>query len=120
MITLLLLILLIMYNHYFIQNQEVQNIKYLLKQTAKWTTASLNDKNSYIANLHANYAQGYLLALLDLYSEIKIKNVSGIDVQKFKRRVSQAQEKAMMALGEVCPEGSPKQEFLAKIAKQSQ
>lgn len=99
-------------------NKVNENINILLRQTARWLTASLNDTNPYIANLHANYAQGYLMALTDLYSDIQIINISGVDLQKLKKYNSEAQDRSLKMLYNICPDGAPKQEFLAKLGRQ--
>lgn len=42
------------------------NIKRLVRQTARWATAADQDLNGYIANLHATYAMGYLMAIREI------------------------------------------------------
>ena len=94
-----------------------QNITTLLRQTARWLTASFNDTNPYISNLHANYAQGYIMALTDIYPDEMIQKVSGVDTFTLKKEVSRGQDNSVRKLVSVCPQGRPKQEFLARLAK---
>jgi len=94
-----------------------ENITTLLRQTARWLTASLNDSNPYIANLHANYAQGYFMALTDIYPDAMIQKVSGVDTFTMKKEIAKGQDNSVRMLAKVCPEGKPKQEFLANLAK---
>jgi hypothetical protein len=52
------------------KNTRESNIKKLVRQTARWATAADQDDNGYIANLHATYAMGYLMALREIYTDI--------------------------------------------------
>ena len=96
-----------------------QKIETLVRQTSRWATASLQDTNVYIKNLHANYAQGYIMALRSIYSEKEIFENSGVDIRKLSEVISETQNDALVSLAKVCPEGRPKNEFLSRIAKQS-
>lgn len=75
----------------------------LLKQTARWTLASEQDKNPLIAVLHANYAAGYLYALRDIMSDKDIENVTNVSVMKIQHRVQQVQQDATMRALRYCP-----------------
>lgn len=116
-IFLIVLVILLIYTNKHSSN-DIKNINILLQQTARWLTASFNDINPYIANLHSDYAQGYLMALDSLYSEIKIQNVTGVNIHKLKHLAGKAKYRAMNMLVKICPDGAPKQEFLAKLAGQ--
>lgn len=118
--TILVLSILFLFicRYYYSKSNDAKNINLLLRQTARWLTASLSDNNPYIANLHANYGQGYIMALRSLYSEVKIRIVSGIDIRALEYEASKAQDRALKMLAVTCPEGAPKQKFLAKLAGQ--
>lgn len=70
LITLLLLLFLLLFKHYEPHQKNVideSNIKKLVRQTARWAIAADQDNNGYIANLHATYAMGYLMATRERY-----------------------------------------------------
>ena len=58
-------------------------INILTRQTARWSSASNQDKSPLVAVLHANYGMGYLMALKDIATPQQIKSVSNINMQKF-------------------------------------
>lgn len=90
----------------------------LVRQTARWSTAAIQDKNPYIQNLHANYAQGYIMALQGNYSENEILLATGVNIRELSTKVTDIQNMALLNLAKICPQGAPKDQFLAKIAKQ--
>ena len=76
--------------------KDKEQIRVLLRQTGRWLTASSQDLNPYIANLHANYGQGYLMALTELYSEQEIQNASpDVDILTLKHKASAIQDRAV-------------------------
>ena len=95
-----------------------ENIQKLLRQTARWATAAEQDGNPYIRNLHATYAVGYLMALREIYSDEKIKMETGLDIRKMEEELTKIMDNAIQEIVKVCPEGQPKNEFLANISKQ--
>lgn len=109
---------LLLYQYSLRQEINVNQIHTLLRQTGRWTTASLSDQNPFIANLHANYGQGYLMALEQLYTDYQIRKTTGVDMGKLSDKVTKAQDRALKMVSTVCPEGEPKDKFLAKMAKQ--
>ena len=50
-----------------------KNIEKLVRQSARWSTATKQDKNPLIAVLHANYCAGYLWALKEIVSNEESK-----------------------------------------------
>ena len=62
-------------------------INTILRGSARWAAASLQDKSPIVAVLHANYAAGYLWALKDSFSDIDIQRATGIDVIKFQKKI---------------------------------
>lgn len=94
------------------------NIKKLVRQTARWATAADQDNNGYIANLHATYAMGYLMALREIYTDVEIEQYSGIDARKFEMEISAIMDNAIKKLVIECPSGQPKNQYLASISKE--
>ena len=90
-------------------------INALIKQAARWSTAASQDLNPFIANLHANYGQGYNLAVSDIASEQDITTITGVDFRKFKQEISNIQDMAAKKLVNACPGSIPKNKFLAEI-----
>lgn len=121
---IVLIVLIVMYFVY-IQKQkqkfslsDKEKIEKLLRQTARWATAANQDTNPYITNLHATYAMGYLMALKEIYPEDVIINISGVDIGKLDREINRTMDFAISQLVKVCPDGQPKTQFLASIAKE--
>ena len=100
------------------KNTRESNIKKLVRQTARWATAADQDDNGYIANLHATYAMGYLMALREIYTDSEIEVYSGVDVRKFESEISVIMDNAIKKLVLVCPDGQPKNRYLATISKE--
>jgi hypothetical protein len=101
-----------------IKNTKESNIKKLVRQTARWATAADQDENGYIANLHATYAMGYLMALREIYTDVDIERYSGVDVRKFENEISMIMDNAIKKLVILCPNGQPKNRYLASISKE--
>lgn len=95
------------------------NIKKLLRQTARWAVASHQDNNPYIANLHATYSLGYLMALREIYTDEIIMKLTSVDIRRLESEVTIIMDNAVKKLIQVCPEGQPKNKYLAYMAKQS-
>jgi hypothetical protein len=94
------------------------NIKKLVRQTARWATAADQDNNGYIANLHATYAMGYLMATREIYTDVEIEKYSGINIRKFETEISSIMDDAIKKLVVLCPTGQPKNQYLASISKE--
>lgn len=97
---------------------DVQRINKLIRQTSRWAVAAEQDTNPYIANLHATYSLGYLMALREIYSDDIIKKLVGVDVRKLETEVTRIMDDAVKQLSMVCPEGKPKNQYLAFLAKE--
>lgn len=91
-------------------------IKTIVRQAARWTTASLQDENPMIAILHANYGAGYLWALLDIADSAEIEKIAQINLQKFRLAITSAQDKASQKMNKICPNFGPRTTYLTKIA----
>lgn len=94
------------------------NIKKLLRQTARWATAAEQDINPYISNLHATYALGYLMALKEIYTENEILKETGVDIRKLESEITTVMDNAINKLAKICPEGQPKNQYLAYLSKE--
>ena len=95
-----------------------EKIKTLVRQSARWTIASEQDENPYIAMLHANYGAGYIFALRSIATDAQIKEATNLDVVKLEREVVKVQDMSFVKLARVCPDGQPKSEFLRRISGQ--
>ena len=93
-------------------------ISKLIRQTARWATAAEQDTNPYIANLHATYSLGYLMALRELYDDATILRLSNVNVRKLEKEVTKTMDLSIEKLIITCPEGQPKNKFLAYLSKQ--
>lgn len=94
-------------------------IKKLIRQTARWSTASQQDKSPLVGVLHANYGVGYLMALKDIATPAKIKEVTNINMQKFESEIINQQDKATLYAAKNCPNYTKHLNlYLAKIAKE--
>jgi hypothetical protein len=109
------------YNSYNTNNKSIKlddAIIILTRQAARWSTASTQDNNPLIALLHANYGQGYLSAMRDIASDTEIEKIAKIDIIKFKKNITDIQDKATMNFIKICPQSVPEETYLTKIAKQ--
>jgi hypothetical protein len=97
-----------------------QVIEVMVRSCSRWAVASLQDSSPLIAVLHANYAAGYLWALQDCFTDKQIYNVTGIDIIKFQKRITQVQDIATRGLVSVCPKyASDLDIYLSKISGES-
>jgi hypothetical protein len=92
-----------------------EKIRALVRQAARWSTASAQDDAAMIAVLHANYGAGYLWALKDIASDAEIRAASGIDVERFTREIVQAQDNATRRMASLCPEYAPPATYLTQV-----
>ena len=95
-------------------NVKKEIISVLVRQAARWSTASLQDNNPLIAVLHANYGAGYLWALKDIATSEEIENITSIDALKFEREITSTQDLATKKAIKICPKFAPKG-YLSKI-----
>jgi len=106
-------------NHCFLQSDSktlLQNqIKTLVRQTARWTTASTQDESPLIAVLHADYGVGYLGALKDIASQDEIQATVDMDFTKFQSEVVAAQERAVFKALKTCPNYGPAETYISRF-----
>ena len=100
---LIIIILIVLFSDF--SNGTVNNTKIstLLRQSARWAIASLQDDSPMISLLHANYAAGYLWALRDIYSDVEIINTTGIDFLMFQKKIRNIQDNATKKVSKLCP-----------------
>lgn len=94
-------------NRCFISNstKEYQKklIKKLVRQTSRWSVASIQDENPVIAVLHSNYSAGYLWALKDIASKEDIEKATGINMLEFENHIVKNQDYVTRNLAKLCP-----------------
>jgi len=96
-------------------NANDENIRTLVRQAARWSTAATQDANPMIAVLHANYGAGYLWALKDIASDSEIERASNINIKKFTREIVAIQDASTKKMVGVCPEFGPVRTYLTSI-----
>lgn len=77
-------------------------LKALIRQTARWTAASQQDKSPMISLLHANYGAGYLQALELIATENEINQF--VSLQNLRLKVYSTQDKAAQRVFAACPD----------------
>lgn len=119
-----LIILLVVYylcrnfKKYGLNKNDSIKIKKLIRQTARWGTAAEQDINPYISNLHATYSLGYLMALREIFTDEEILKETGVDIRKLELEITNVMDNAIKKLASICPEGQPKNQFLAYLSKE--
>ena len=92
-----------------------ENIKILVRQAARWSTAAKQDESSMIAVLHANYGAGYLWAVKDIATDDQIAKAAGIDIRKFEKEIVEIQDQATIRMSQLCPDYGPESSYLTSI-----
>jgi len=91
-----------------VKDERQRVIKILLKQCARWSTASVQDDNPVVAYLHASYASGYLWALQDAYATEEISHILQTDYdtnyEVFQQQLKNNQDIAVKKGIRVCPQ----------------
>ena len=82
-------------------------IKTLVRQTARWSSAALQDKSPLIAVLHANYGAGYLWALKDIATSEQIKQATNVDQLEFEKKITDIQDKVTKDAIKQCADFNP-------------
>lgn len=91
------------------------NIRKLVRQSARWSTAAEQDESAMIAVLHANYGAGYLWALKDVATPVEISLAAGINVAKFEQEILRVQDNATREMIAQCPSFGPESSYLTSI-----
>jgi hypothetical protein len=89
-------------NNYSYDNNEI--IKILIRQSARWSAAALQDKSPLIAVLHANYGAAYLWAVKDIFTSEEIEKATGINLLKFQKKISEVQDMITKKMVKLCPD----------------
>jgi hypothetical protein len=103
----------------FRRNKKNNQIKILIRQTARWTVAASQDTMPLVSVLHANYGVGYLMALKDLFTHREIEKETGINLHKFEQEILKTQDKITKRLSKICPKytvNNSVSNYLLKIA----
>ncbi len=114
-----------LYLYFYIKEKIVDNtrlskiIKTLVRQASRWTTASAQDENVMIAVLHANYGAGYLWALKDIATDEEIREITKIDVLKFRDEITRNQDIMTKKMAKLCPQWAPPPTFLAELGNEN-
>ena len=95
-------------------------IKILVRQSARWANAALQDENVIIGLLHANYAVSYLCAIKHIVTDQQVKIATGIDMQKFTQEIVKIQDQSTKKMIQLCPQFITKNNYLATIAGEGQ
>lgn len=82
-------------------------IKTLVRQTARWSSAALQDKSPLIAVLHANYGVAYLWALKDIATSEQIKQATNVDQLEFEKKITDIQDKVTKDAIKLCADFNP-------------
>lgn len=85
-------------------NEKNKIIQTLIRQAARWSSASQQDNSPIIAFLHANYGIGYIEAIQDISSTQEIKKATGIDFIEFKNKIKSIQDSAAKKVTKSCPQ----------------
>ena len=94
-------------------------IKKIIRQAARWTTASEQDTNPLIKVLHANYGAAYIFALGDAgINPDQIERVigTGFNYNTFRDHIVQIQDDASKSAVEACPSFGPPDNPFNRIA----
>ena len=93
-----------------------EEIKTLVRQAARWSSAAKQDENPMIAVLHSNYGAGFLWALKDIATQEQIEKATGIELLKFEKEITSAQDGAIKKMVMACPDFQPDKSFLSALA----
>ena len=87
-----------------IKKEKERIIKILVRQCARWSSASVQDINPVVAYLHASYAAGYLWAMEDAFTADEISEYANIDYKNFRKEVQKNQDYAAKIGIKECPQ----------------
>lgn len=99
-------IIFLLYHYYkkqaycsYYKDMQVQG---LIRQAARWSVASQQDRSPMISLLHANYGAGYLQALELIATENEINRFTNL--QKLRMKIYGTQDKAARRVIKACPQ----------------
>ena len=85
------------------QDDKTESIRTLVRQTARWSVAAVQDRSPIVALLHANYGVGYFWALKDIATEKEIEAAANINVLDFQKKILEIQDTATKQVSGACP-----------------
>jgi hypothetical protein len=89
---------------FFPKRQNGEQLKKLLKQSAKYATMAQQDGSPLISTLHANYAMGYFLALKDISTPKDVKRFTGVDMDEYETHMTAIRDMATRKVIDRCPQ----------------
>lgn len=93
------------------------NMRKLLRQAARWSSAAKQDNSPLIAVLHATYGTGYWDAFKELYTREQYAAIeTRMTYDEFEKQVRDTQDTATRLAVKHCPDYAPALDALAKIA----
>lgn len=104
LIIVLVIVCVLRYHYTTTANRDASNMKTLVRQSARWSNASLQDSSPIVSLLHANYGAGYLWALQDLYTANEIEASTGTNFNQLKDKIIKAQDSATRKVALACPQ----------------
>lgn len=87
----------------------------LVRQAARWSTASRQDANALIRVLHANYGMGYLQALGEIATPSEVEIAININYREFADDIVAVQDLATRAAVDECPSFGPARTVLTNL-----
>jgi len=88
-------------------NDFVKKIHHLVSEAARYNAQAEQDTNAAIALIDATYALGYMNTARMLLPDEEIMRVCGIHAAEFVITLTDTQQRAFQALGQICPAVQP-------------
>lgn len=89
----------------------VNKLKHVLQESARWQAVSRQDKNVAFAFMHANYAIAYANVVRLLMPDENIRVSTGINMQEFLMQLDNTQQTCFKELSQRCPAIQPENEY---------
>jgi hypothetical protein len=80
-----------------------RTIRDLMRSAAQWNSRAVQDSNSLIALMHANYAMAYLNVARAISSDAEIERLTGAQLDEFLNDLQGSQAHAIQRLTMSCP-----------------
>ena len=80
-----------------------EQIKTILRGSARYSLASIQDKSPLIALLHINYGLGYFWALKDAFTDQEIYNSTNLDILEYQTKITNLQDIITKSIIKLCP-----------------
>ena len=92
-----------------------ETARVLARQAARWATASVQDENPFVANLHGNYGAAFIFALRQVATDAEVEEATGMSAPEFERRIVAVQDVAARRLLLAAPGIAPRGD-VARVA----